>query len=432
MLIGINANPTQGFTADELISLKVQAVRFPLWRGHQERYAAFARDAQAAGLQLLPVLDFRSFTPAGLASRDRIERRVHWWRSILGPTAPVLAWQFGNEPDQPNSPSSWKMEPGAFSSLLRSARCVLGEDTRILAGGLVSGNPAYLDGVDLSPVDAIAIHPYTQTPETIELLLDLYQTKLREMGVRQPASRRPWITELGAPRDAFNSEHEHALWHSHMIAKLAELTIPACFVFCYSDLMAPGFGLVDENRNPYESYAAVANASQPPPSIRPPHILEIPGVRAGRFGAAPHGVILHATRSGKAQSANDEFTATCGFVKGGAAGLGWHITVGPGVIAVHMSPQEWGWNARSQSRDYLAIEFAQGTINDAITDDQLDAAAWWIEHVALHAWPDLPHVLAHHSEIPAGIVDGKTDVYPRGSARADEFRQRLTARVPGW
>jgi hypothetical protein len=92
---------------------------------------------------------------------------------------------------------------------------------------------------------------------------------------------------------------------------------------------------------------------------------------------------------------------------------------------------EWGWNARGQSRDYLAIEFAQPTVNDPISDHQIDAAAWWIREVARPAWPDLPGVLIHHSEIPAGIRDGKTDVYPRGSAEADAFRQRLMERLNG-
>lgn len=155
-------------------------------------------------------------------------------------------------------------------------------------------------------------------------------------------------------------------------------------------------------------------------------MLDVPGHIAGHFHSPPRGIILHATRSGKAgRSEADEFGATLKFVASGAGGLGWHATVGPGLVALHLPAQRWGWNAREHSSEYLAIEFSQAQLGDPISDASIEAAAWWIEHVARPAWPDLPLNLVHHSELPAGIRDGKTDVAPRGSAEAESIRERL-------
>lgn len=143
----------------------------------------------------------------------------------------------------------------------------------------------------------------------------------------------------------------------------------------------------------------------------------------------PAGIILHATRSGIAGPEVDEFWRTVNYVKSGAAGLGWSCTVGPGLLAPHIAPTDWGWNAREHSYQYLAIEFAQGQLGGPISDATLDAAAYWIRKYAFAQWPDLPLTMPHHSELRAGIADGKTDVYPRGTPECDAFRNRLLSRL---
>lgn len=152
----------------------------------------------------------------------------------------------------------------------------------------------------------------------------------------------------------------------------------------------------------------------------------MPGVVAGQFATTPQGVILHGTRSGQAWSVDQEYQATRRYVLAGADGLGWNLTVGDGIIAVHMSPREWGWNARQHSAAYLAVELAQARLGDGITDGQIDAVCWWWTTVARAIWPDLPATFVNHADLPAGVVDGKTDVEPRGQ---HSVRDRILARL---
>lgn len=151
---------------------------------------------------------------------------------------------------------------------------------------------------------------------------------------------------------------------------------------------------------------------------------------AGTFAVQPRGVILHGSRSGKRQDALKEYSGTVNWAVGNPAGLGWHATIGPGVYGAHMTARQWGWNAREHSRDFLAVEFAQPTIDDPITDAMVAAfVEWWRIEVA-PVWPALtPRVLLlpMHSELPAGKRDGKTDAFRAGSAEADDLRRRIYA-----
>lgn len=160
--------------------------------------------------------------------------------------------------------------------------------------------------------------------------------------------------------------------------------------------------------------------------IPTPQIVAVAGNVAGRYATTPVGVILHGTRSGQPYTTDQEYQATIRFVRSGAGGLGWSFTCGNGVIAVHMTPQQWGWNARSASSKHLACEFAQANLGDPITDAQIDAFCWWFLNVARAAWPNLPKAFPYHSELPQGIADGKTDVEPRGQ---HSVRDRILARL---
>lgn len=152
----------------------------------------------------------------------------------------------------------------------------------------------------------------------------------------------------------------------------------------------------------------------PDPAAAPKIIDNVPGVKAGDFSGTPLGVILHSTRSGQAFGIQQEFDATVNFVRNGADGLGWNLTVGDLVIATHLEPRAWGWNAREHSNKYLAAEFAQARHGGLISDGQVSAFCWWFMHVARAAWPNLPAEFPNHSDLPAGIRDGKSDPEPRG------------------
>lgn len=148
---------------------------------------------------------------------------------------------------------------------------------------------------------------------------------------------------------------------------------------------------------------------------------------------APKGLLLHSSRSGHAGNSEMlEYQATARYCVYNPDGLAWHASVGPGIIAVHMTPRQWGWNARAPaSQQYIAVEFAQPTIGDAISDEQIEAYCWWVLNEVLPVWPNLPHVLVHHASLASGIADGKSDVYPNGDARQEQFSQRVRAGL-GW
>lgn len=166
------------------------------------------------------------------------------------------------------------------------------------------------------------------------------------------------------------------------------------------------------------------------PVAAEPTIENVPGEVAGRFTATPQGVILHGSRSGQNYDTAREYQATVNYVRAGAGGLGWHITCADNLIAVHMTPAEWGWSARGASQRLLACEFAQATADRPISDAQVAAFAWWFLNVARATWPNLPAYFPMHSELPEGIADGKSDVFPRGDGRADELRARILALLP--
>ena len=85
----------------------------------------------------------------------------------------VKTWQFGNEPDNqdPNSIASWTMPQEMYNRLLTTARAVFPRPEFTLIGaGLDSGQPGWLDGVELELIDVLDLHPYAKLPDTPELL----------------------------------------------------------------------------------------------------------------------------------------------------------------------------------------------------------------------------------------------------------------------
>jgi hypothetical protein len=173
-----------------------------------------------------------------------------------------------------------------------------------------------------------------------------------------------------------------------------------------------------------------------PQAVAAPAVLQVPGHVAGRL-SSPKGLLLHGTRSGAAgNSTAQEFDGTVNYVQNGTDGtVGWHCTVGDNEIALHMKPDQYGWNARAASDHYLAAEFAQATVDKPISNAQVDAFCWWVQHEVLPVFPALPHVLKTHAEVEdsgeTGANDGKSDVYPTGDARAEDVKARIRARL-GW
>jgi hypothetical protein len=153
---------------------------------------------------------------------------------------------------------------------------------------------------------------------------------------------------------------------------------------------------------------------------------------AGTFAAMPRGVILHGSRSGKAGNPQAaEYLGTARYEQSNTAGLGWHVTVADDRVAVHLDPREWGWHALQASKVYLGCEFAQPTVDEPITDAQVDAFCAWFSSRVQPAWPGLPLHFPSHAEADRefGVNQGKTDAFPLGDPRMDDLRARIMARL---
>lgn len=146
---------------------------------------------------------------------------------------------------------------------------------------------------------------------------------------------------------------------------------------------------------------------------------------------APEDVLLHATRSTRPYSPEVEYEGTVNYVENGAGGLGWNVTVGPGVVAIHCGPYQFGWNARKASNRYYAIEIAQARLGDPIDDETVRTVAWIIKHEALRANPNMPLRMPTHAEIDGvetGAFDGKTDTHEKWNTEAaNALRDRIRA-----
>jgi hypothetical protein len=153
---------------------------------------------------------------------------------------------------------------------------------------------------------------------------------------------------------------------------------------------------------------------------------------SGTFSSTPKGVILHGSRSGIAGNAKQrEYEATARYEVNNPAGLGWNATIGEGVVAVHLTPKEWGWHALANSKAYLGCELAQATEGEPITDAQVDAFCDWFRLHVLPVWPEIPLHLPSHAEADReiGVSQGKTDAFRLGDPRMDELRARIMGRL---
>lgn len=106
--------------------------------------------------------------------------------------------------------------------------------------------------------------------------------------------------------------------------------------------------------------------------------------------------------------------ATLNYVNAGAGGLGWTATIGDGVVCMHMEITQWGHNSREHSSRWVAVELAQANLGGFITDRQIEGAAAVWKMARDHYGPAFPLRFVNHSDLPAGMRDGKTDVEPRG------------------
>lgn len=154
---GFNAARDWRTDLDTYIGLGFTAMRIPVTiadagpphvRHDLRDYLRYARSKGIARVLLL--LDRDAFYWPD--ERVRTADYVRFWLQLYDGLYDEI--QVGNESDL-RSPASWDLPPDRFSALLRAVRDAA-PGAYLVAGGMASGDPSYLDGVDLGPVDAIA------------------------------------------------------------------------------------------------------------------------------------------------------------------------------------------------------------------------------------------------------------------------------------
>lgn len=148
---------------------------------------------------------------------------------------------------------------------------------------------------------------------------------------------------------------------------------------------------------------------------------------------ACNGVIFHGSRSGRAGNPLDaEWQGTANYEVNNTLGLGWNATIGPGKVALHIPARQWGHNARAASDNYVAVEIAQPTVDTPLPPSVATALG---DYIFDHVWPVWGEVwhFPSHAEIEdwgeTGQQDGKTDLYPTGDERMNQFREMVYARL---
>jgi hypothetical protein len=242
--IGTNVGWAPGTARLKLIDAVpgLRAVRFPVRRDSDD--LSFIQELLKRNILPWLVLDKDAFTgyPSNIAAlRDYAARYADQG----------VVWEMGNEPDI-TSPSSWTMSPEVYSDFLKTARAGLGADAYIVAGGLASGQPQWLDTVDLSPVNAVAVHPYGKWPSDTPVnggwgfgpvlpLLFAYRDHLNQRGWQRIPLH---VTEYGAPANELGGKYQSYI--RDMTRVLAESPLVSyALQFCLTDQDVNQFGLFD-------------------------------------------------------------------------------------------------------------------------------------------------------------------------------------------
>lgn len=203
----------------------------------------YYQQAQMLGLSVLGVLARESFhdQPREPILADYADRYSKYLNLV----------QAGNEPDIDSS-SSWTMTKQQYVELGVQTAKAFSSEASIVSGGLASGQPDWLDGMDLSWADAVGVHAYLKdapNPGDIEDLTDI--TTLVEQ-YKQRTNLPIFISEWGwwgeqEPR-AVEEVNDMAAWAA------GTQDIVGFAYFCFSDVMVPPFGLYNSENKPKPRY----------------------------------------------------------------------------------------------------------------------------------------------------------------------------------
>lgn len=176
----------------------------------------------------------------------------------------VDAWQIGNEPDDNIGQWSWPMEGTDFTRLMWTFRDAM-PGAYLVAGGLDTNRPEYLEDVRLDWVDAIAIHPYGQGlpgwsspygfPDHVGVMIERYLIYAKSF------DKDLLISEWGINHNHFGNDFA-AEYISRMMSYLRDSDkVKAAFYYNLIDKQDPGFSLLNPDGSKKPSYDAFKNVA---------------------------------------------------------------------------------------------------------------------------------------------------------------------------
>jgi hypothetical protein len=224
MLLGTNVGHSSKYKPNRIADLGLNIARIVLTpeRIHND----YLNDARNCSVELLGVIARES-----LGTMTPLQAAEFYVAQY--PT--LKYWQIGNESDHV-SDSSWTQSKAELNELLdvfvSTIRLKI-PHAKIYGPGLVSGQPDYLDGVNLDGLDAICVHPYAQWPDTVGNLLNGYRRFEKPI----------LITEFGWPEPDWKAQGE---WFESMLYAMRDAGVIGMINYCWDDEQNPHFGLVSE------------------------------------------------------------------------------------------------------------------------------------------------------------------------------------------
>lgn len=210
-------------------------------------YYRFPLDASKDPLPtILACLD-AGIAPIPVLVREAADQPIEYWANLIGPYITVI--QVCNEPDgtSEGEGASWVMTQDELNTWIGEARRWFPRPRyKLLGPGLISGNPDWLRGVNISLLDALCPHPYAKEPHTAALnqMLEGYLRFARLYSIRL------WITEYDSRVSGMG---EYLLGYEG---------VDSALVFCGHSYGS--FGLVDHPAA-LEEFIALEGGGEVPP-----------------------------------------------------------------------------------------------------------------------------------------------------------------------
>ncbi len=165
-----------------------------------------------------------------------------------------------NEADDHGAESSYT-DPAELSVHLQLFRHYF-PDVHLIAGGFSTGQPGYLERVDLSPCNAVGVHPYGQRPDNVNdwswvpgnfgFVGDL-------LGSYGALGYPLWVDEIGV---GSVGDERQAAYCAAMLVALDHLGVEGVAWFCARDFDGRRYGLLDSNGHPKPALYAFQDAAR--------------------------------------------------------------------------------------------------------------------------------------------------------------------------